>query len=219
MKFTALLFCMISFLTAPLGAQTIMENPTACFGRDCYPATLIPATKRIEDNCYSIDGNSIRYDLSRPECYNKGVFLGSSSFNIDFGKTPSTSPNHAFALYSLEEIKNTIGRYGSEIRLSATFVGAYEACPSMDNWLDIGLPIQDSVYVSCGNTLTTIDFTIDAKSGRFQGAFEKDFGAPTVLPYKDFDLSKCNADLTVSYQTANICKLDVDLLEIVFQQK
>lgn len=207
-----------TLLTTELSAQTIMENPTACFGRDCYPATLVPATQRIADSCYRIEGNSFIYDLDRPGC-NTGPLKGSSTISVNFGSLPTTVKGQSFALYSLEEIQNTAARYGSKIRMSATFNGSYEACPSVDTWLGLGFPVQDSVVISCGNNRTSVDFNIDRKVGRFQGLFAQDFGSSIAVPYKDFDLSRCTSDMIVWYSTANVCKLNIELLELVFQQK
>ncbi len=218
MKVFGFILASYFFVTSALTAQTIMENPTACFGRDCNPAAAVAANKRVANDCYSIDGYTITYDLGRSGC-NNNPFPDSSAISMDFGNAITTREGHSFALYSLEEIRNTVAKFGPKIRMSTTFTGAYEACPSMDTWLDMGLALSDSVYVSCGNNMTTIDFPIPSKVARFQGFFAKDFGSDVQASYTDFDLSRCTSDLILWYSTANICKLEIDLLQLVFEQK
>jgi hypothetical protein len=217
MKLHRLIVAIALVIATHASAQGIEENPTACWGRDCSAANRVSAHKGPwEANCYTIDDSSIRYDLGLGGC--EGILSGSSRMDLSFGNVPGTDTDGT-SLYSLQEIKDTIATYGPTIRLSATFTGSYEACPSMDSWIGIGIATQESIVLSCGGPLYTIGFPINAKVGDFVGQFSTDFVTGEQLPYKYMDLTKCTHGLRVSYSTTGICKMDVNLLEISFQKK
>jgi hypothetical protein len=214
--FVALILSAVA-MNGRLSAQTIMQNPTACFGRDCNPVARISSNKMYDNNCYKIENDSISYDIARSGC--AGVLPGSSSIGVEFGNVKTSDDK--VALYSLDEIRNTVAAFGTQIRMYLTYTGRYEACPSMDTWLNIGLAIRDTVYLSCGNgsKIKTFGFSIDKKSDYFRGEFDKEFGEIVDSSYTDYDLSKCTGDMTLVYRTSDICRLDVNLLQLVFEQK
>lgn len=195
-----------------------MQNPTACFGRDCNPVARIAANRVYENDCFRVESDSIVYEINRSGCDNNPL-PGSSSISVEFGNLQTSTRNHKFALYSFEEIQNTVAAFGPKIRMFLTYSGSYEACPSMGTWLSIGLAIRDTVVLSCGNSLKSFGFNVDRKANFFRGDFDAAFGDPTTGTYTDFDLSKCTEDMTLSYRTSDVCRLNVDLLQLVFEQK
>lgn len=214
-KVSVFMLMSLFFAISPLMAQTIMENPTACFGRDCNPAAAVRANKVDDDTCYSVEGHRFISNYDRPDCRGPDNW-GRYRINVDFGNTSNAS------LYSLQEIRNTVATFGPMVRMSIIFTGTYKACPSMNDWLKIGLNVYEPFSISCGKnsgaSYKSFGFTIRSMAARFQGNFSGGYNMPE-LPYADFDLSKCTDDLYLSYTSEEVCDLDIDLLQLVFEQK